>query len=224
MIDNSPGFVLSPGTFQSTLLSALRGLAVLIGGFTAIIGFVGKRDLAGLIGYVQSTDFLPFAAALLAAGSFVWGVWKNYERKKMLLRVEPYVRDSLMSVQRPKPKIKSPPALSILPVLLLVGLTISLSACATAGNVRLDANKAFYTGQVALRAAQQTTLATCTMPPARLVDPCRRALVLLDAGAKAEAVGFTAQQAGNSAGLAGALVVLVALPSQLAELGVLETR
>jgi len=219
-----PKFVLTPGTVQSTLLAALRGLAVLIGGFTAIIGFVGKRDLSGLIVYVQSTDFLPFAAALIAAGSFVWGVWKNYQRKHMLLTIEPFVRDSLMSVKRPAPKTKSPPALSILPVLLLVGLAVGLSGCATTDSVRLNASKAFYTGQVALRAAQQTTLNTCTTPPARLVDPCQRAIALLDKGAKAEAVGFTAQQAGNSAGLANALVVLIALPSQLAELGILEAR
>lgn len=127
MIDHSPGFVLTPGTFQSTALAALRGLAILIGGFTAIVGFVGTRDLQGLIAYVQSSDFLMVAGALISTGSFVWGVWKNYQRKKMLLAVEPYVRDSLLSVQR-KPS-KGPGALAVLPMLLV--LSMMLPGCVT---------------------------------------------------------------------------------------------
>lgn len=145
MIDNSPGFVLTPGTLQSTLLAALRGLAILIGGFTAIIGFVGKRDLAGLIVYVQSSDFLSFSAAAIAGGSFVWGVWKNYQRKKMLLTVEPYVRDSLLSVQR-KPSSR-PGALAILPMFLLLGMM--LGGCATVSSIDLcrgaELRRATYT-------------------------------------------------------------------------------
>jgi hypothetical protein len=145
METNSPNFVITPGTFQSTALAALRGLAILIAGFTAIIGFLGKRDLAGLITYVQSTDFLPFAAAVIAGGSFVWGVWKNYERKKMLLKVEPYVRDSLLSVQR---KSTGPGTLAILPVLLLVGMSFALSACATVSSIDIcrgaDLRRATY--------------------------------------------------------------------------------
>lgn len=217
METNSPNFVITPGTAQSTLLAALRGLAILIAGFTAIIGYIGKRDLAGLVAYVQSTDFLPFAAALIAAGSFAWGVWKNYERKKMLLKVEPYVRDSLLSVQR---KPKGPGALAVLPMLLVFGMM--LSGCATTGGVRLNTDKAFYTAQVAFRSVQQITLTTCTRPPARLVEPCGKAIDLLHTGAQVEATGFAAQQAGRVMDVQSALTVLISLPSQLAALGVLE--
>jgi hypothetical protein len=166
MTTNSPNFVLTPGTFQSTALAALRGLAILIAGFTAIIGFVSRRDLGGLVTYVQSTDFLPFAAAVIAGGSFVWGVWKNYERKKMLLKVEPYVRDSLLSVQR---KSTGPGTLAILPMLLVFGMM--LSGCATVGSIDIcrgaDLRRATYiTAIQAVAALEQSGV---PVPPAAVL-------------------------------------------------------
>lgn len=169
MANTSPGYILTPGTLQSTLLAALRGLAILLAGFTAIIGFVGKRDLAGLITYVQSGDFVPFAAAAIALGSFVWGVWKNYQRKKMLLDVEPFVRDSLLTVQN-KPSSRPGP-LAILPVLLMVGMTFALSACATVSSINIcrgaELRRATYlTAIQAVAAMEQSGL---PVPPAALL-------------------------------------------------------
>ena len=111
-------------------------------------------------------------------------------------------------------------AKALIPVLIAA----SLSACASLGlgnDVRLNANRAFLTGQIALKSAQQSTVAICT-PPTRPVAACDKAIDLLAAGARAEAAGFTAQQAGNSADLQTAITTLVALPAQLVALGILK--
>lgn len=67
---------------QAALFAALRVLSVLIGGWTAFIGFVGKRDLSGLIAYIRSDDFLPVAAAILAVVAFGYGQVKTYLRAR----------------------------------------------------------------------------------------------------------------------------------------------
>lgn len=106
----------------------------------------------------------------------------------------------------------------LLPVLIACA---ALSACA--GSVRLNSNKAFLTAQLALKSAQQTTLSVCSAP-VKPVAVCDTAIDLLHKGAQAEAAGFTAQQAGNTAGLSAAIGTLTNLPSQLVALGILKAN
>lgn len=218
-MDEKP-IILSAGTIQTTLFAALRLLGVLIGGFTAVVGFASRHDLAGLTAYIRSDDFVPVAGALAAVLSAAYGLWKTHQRKAQLLKVEPFVPNRLLQVAD-----KSGGSLNVLlPFAVAICMAGYLSGCATLGTARLDAGKAFYTAQVAFRATQQATLVACTSPVPRLVEPCNRAIEILHEGAKAEAVGFTAQQAGNAGDMQAALTILVALPPQLAALGVLEAR
>lgn len=108
-------------------------------------------------------------------------------------------------------------------IILAAAAVLALSACATTGSVRLNTNRAFLTGQVALKSAQQTTFALCTVPsrPAAL---CDKAIDLLHQGSLAENAGFTAQQSGNAKDLATATQTLVALPAQLVALGILKAN
>lgn len=217
--------IVTAGAIQDTLFAALRVLSVLIGGGTAILGFVSKRDLAGLITYVQSSDFTAVAGALAASVSLAYGLWRTYHRKQALITVAQAVPDSLATVVKKAPAGSNPaaflPVALLFPALLLVG---TLSACATtATDVRLNANKAFLTAQIAFMSAQQTTLALCSAPT-KPVAACNTAIDLLQEGAKAEAAGFTAQQAGNAAGLQAALITLTNLPPQLVALGVLKAN
>lgn len=228
MPDEKPQFTISPSAIQDTLFAGLRILTVLLTGGTAILGFIGKRDLAGLVAYIQSSDFTPVAAALAAVATAAYGLYQTHYKKKALLAVKAsqstIVPDDVLAV---KGGSSTPPSALAIPVLfLLVAVAASplLTACTTLGNdVRLNANKAFYTAQIALKSAQQTTLVFCSAPTKPVVA-CNKAIDLLDKGAKAEAAGFTAQQAGNAADLQTAVTTLTALPSQLADLGVLEAN
>lgn len=227
-MNDKPQFTISPGAIQDTLFAALRILTVLLTGGTAILGFIGKRDLAGLVAYIQSSDFTPVAAALAAIATAAYGLYQTNYKKRALLTVKAsastIVPDDVLSV---KGSSTVPPGALSIPVLfLLIALpaTALLSACATlGGDVRLNANKAFYTAQIALKSTQQTTLALCSAPR-RPLAACNKAIDLLNDAAKAEAAGFTAQQTGNAADLQAAVTTLTALPSQLAALGILEAR
>ncbi len=106
----------------------------------------------------------------------------------------------------------------------LIPVLIGMGGCATtAADVRLNANKGFLTAQIAIKSAQQTTLAVCSQPT-KPVAACDKAVDLLHEGAKAEAAGFTAQQSGNSADLQSAILTLTNLPAQLTALGILKAE
>lgn len=107
--------------------------------------------------------------------------------------------------------------------LLAALLLVSVAGCATTGTVQLKANQAFLTGQVALKSAQQTVQAVCSAPN-RPEPQCDQAIDILHTGAQAEAAGYTAIQAGNSADLNAAVKTLTALPQQLVTLGILKVN
>lgn len=222
-MDQKFPIVVSASAIQTTIFAALRILAVLLGGATAILGFVSQRDLAGLIAYVQSSEFTAVAGALAAVISAGFGLWSTYRHKKNLVTLGRAVPDGIATVVE-----KGSPgggALVLLPVVFLVAASGILSGCATtAESVRLNTNKAFLTAQLALKSSQQSTLAVCSVPAPPLVEPCRKAIDLLHVGARAEAAGFTAQQAGNAADLQTSIVTLTNLPAQLVALGILEAK
>ena len=109
-------------------------------------------------------------------------------------------------------------------VLLALPIMIALAGCATTGSVRLNTNKAFLTADTAFLSVQQTTLALCSVPTSATIDRCNKAIDILHDGAKAEAAGFAAQQAGNSTDLASAVTALANIPAQLVALGILKAK
>jgi len=102
--------------------------------------------------------------------------------------------------------------------LAILGAALALAGCATAGTVRLNADKALLTAQVALKSAQQTTLAACQVPAAP-VAACTSAIDLLHEGARYEAAAVAAQQAGASIDEAAAVANLTNLLAQISALG-----
>lgn len=215
--------MVTAGAIQNTIYAALRILSVLVGGFLAVVGFISQRDLSGLIAYVQSSEFTSVAGAIAAVLSFGYGLWSTYWHKRALETVANTVPDSVATVV--SKKSKTPNVMAMLPMLLVFGMAFALAGCATVGNdVRLNANKAFLTAQIAFKSTQQSTLAVCSVPAPALVQPCGKAIDLLHTGAQAEAAGFTAQQTGNAPDLQTAISTLTNLPAQLVALGVLEAN
>lgn len=104
----------------------------------------------------------------------------------------------------------------------VIGCALALAACTTAGTVRLNADKAFLTAQVAFKSAQQTTLATCSVLNAPTT--CGQAIDILHQGAGIEAAGFSTHQAGTASDEADAVTNLTNLIAQLTQLGVLKAN
>lgn len=85
MADNEvPPIVVNPTPTQDQVSSGIRSAVLVVGAVGAILGFVGKHDLAGLITYLQSAAFLPAAFAIATVGSFLWGQLKTRHRAKQL--------------------------------------------------------------------------------------------------------------------------------------------
>lgn len=215
--------VVSASAIQTTLFAALRIFSVLLGGVTALLGFASKRDLAGLIAYVQSSDFTAVAGALAAVFSVAYGLWHTYRQKADLITVAKAAPDAVATVA--DKGSSGGAALVLLPFGLMLIASGMLSGCATLStDVRLNTNKAFLTAQIAFKSSQQTVLAVCSVPVPAKSAACAKAVDLLHTGAQAEAAGFTAQQAGNATDLQTAIITLTNLPPQLVTLGVLEAN
>lgn len=207
---------------QDAIVAGLRIVAVLLAGVTTLFGLLAKRDLSSLIAWVQSDGFIVFASAAITAGSFLWGVWKTYDRSHKLNTAKSALEGNIQPLEPPVSTLASKfdhmSPLVAIPVLLAI---VALGGCTTAGTVRLNAGRAFYTAQIAFKTAQQSTLVVCTNPAPRLVAPCQEAVSILGTGAKVEATGFAAQQAGNATSLQAAVIALTDIPPRLAALGVL---
>ena len=90
--------IIKPTTITEAAVAGVRILTVLIGGSAAIGGFVSKHDLAGLIAYLQSQQFIPVAGAIAAVATFGYGLWRTYKTKKSLLAVAEAVPDEIATI------------------------------------------------------------------------------------------------------------------------------
>lgn len=96
---DQPPIVISPTTVTNVLSAAARMAVVLSGAVTAIIGFLSKRDLIGLMDYFQSSAFIPVAGAVASALTFGYALWRTWKNKKTLIKVGDAAPDSFAVVQ-----------------------------------------------------------------------------------------------------------------------------
>ena len=95
--NESPPIAVNPSPLNDQIASGIRNLLLAVGVVTAIAGFVAKRDLAGFIVYVQSSEFIQVAGLVLTFGSVAWSQWKTRHRAKQLASVaaHPAVPDAV---------------------------------------------------------------------------------------------------------------------------------
>jgi hypothetical protein len=89
----------SPAMDQAA--ATVRILLLVLGVGTTIAGFVSKRDLAGFIAYVQSSDFITALAVLITVGTFSWSQWKTRHRAKQLAAIaaDPRVPEEVVTLK-----------------------------------------------------------------------------------------------------------------------------
>jgi hypothetical protein len=75
--------VIDPNPINGQIATALRDVGIVVGFLTAIIGFLGKHDLAGLIAYIRSSDALPALGVLMTAAIFVYRQWLSRRETKV---------------------------------------------------------------------------------------------------------------------------------------------
>ena len=102
MADNETPPIVVPATPGPDVIAAsVRLLVMAIGVVTAFAGFVSKRDLAGFITYIQSSDFLAAAGGISAAVAAIWALLKTQHRSIQLTNTakNPLVPDSVIKVE-----------------------------------------------------------------------------------------------------------------------------
>lgn len=99
--NTQPPITVSSSPIADQAASAVRTLLLVLSVVTALAGFFSKRDLAGFVAYVQSSDFITALALLIGAVTFAWGQWKTRHRAKQLANVaaDPRVPDSVISIK-----------------------------------------------------------------------------------------------------------------------------
>lgn len=87
MAEPAAPIVVNPSPVKDQLAAGFRTLIVLLGGISAVMGFLRTHDLAGLIVYLQSDSFIPIIGAASAVGAFLYAQWKTIARKRELVDV-----------------------------------------------------------------------------------------------------------------------------------------
>ena len=96
--------IVKPTTIVDAVVAGARVTTVLIGGATAIAGFLSRHDLNGLITYFQSNQFVPVAGAIAAIATFGYGMWKTWHTKKSLIALVDAVPDEIAILKQEQPK------------------------------------------------------------------------------------------------------------------------
>jgi hypothetical protein len=101
--NEAPQIVVNPSPTTDQAQSAIRTVLLVVSAITAITTLASKRDLAGFIVYVQSSDFLQVASIVATAVTFAWGQWKTRHRAKQLAAVaaDPRVPDAVATLKGP---------------------------------------------------------------------------------------------------------------------------
>lgn len=102
MADQPPApIVVNPSPVKEQIAAGFRTLIVLLGGISAVMGFLGKHDLAGLIVYLQSDGFIPIIGAVSAVGAFVYAQWRTVMRKREVVTITAAAPDDVAVVAQP---------------------------------------------------------------------------------------------------------------------------
>ena len=90
--------VVDPSSTAALIIQTLRQAGVMIGGGTAIAGFVSHRDLTGFLAYVRSDSIIPVVGALTAFAAWGWSLWRTWDNKRKLVIAANAAPDSVAVV------------------------------------------------------------------------------------------------------------------------------
>jgi len=107
-----PQLKINPSAIRTLILMLIRVVAIVCTALGVIIAFVRTKDLAGLINWIKSEDFLQFLAALGLLASFAASVWTTLSRKWREVYLAHHVPDKIAIVVAPSPA----PSVEALPV------------------------------------------------------------------------------------------------------------
>lgn len=78
---------INPSAVAAHVPVLIRQVLLVVGGIIAAIGFLSRRDMAGLWNYLQTDEFLTVAATAVTLGTLAWGQWKAHKDRARLVTI-----------------------------------------------------------------------------------------------------------------------------------------
>jgi len=107
---NKP-YEINPSAIAAHVPVLLRQVLLVVGGVIAAVGFLSRRDMAGLWAYLQTDDFATVAATAATLGTLAYGQWKAHKDRARLVAIAESAPDAVAVVTAPTP----PPAIEAEP-------------------------------------------------------------------------------------------------------------
>lgn len=95
--DDQP-IVVDPSAKVAMLVTALRQIALVVGGAGTVIGFAKGHDIKGALDYVLSSDFAVAMSAIATIAVFVYGQFRVIWDRRKLITVAGHVDDRVAIV------------------------------------------------------------------------------------------------------------------------------
>jgi hypothetical protein len=91
--------IVNPSAIPAQVATIARDVGVVIGALTAIGGFVQKRDLQGLLTFLQDNAFVSALGLVLTAGILVYRQWSTRRTNAKLKTLEPYAPSEVATLK-----------------------------------------------------------------------------------------------------------------------------
>jgi len=95
----SEPIIVNDRAIRDFIVTALRYIATIVGGVSAVFGLMASRDLVGLILYFNGAEGLALIGAIVAIGTTIYGAWKAYSNKTKLVTVAHAADDDVAVVK-----------------------------------------------------------------------------------------------------------------------------
>lgn len=97
-LDTPPPIQVTDGTAREQAGAFTRDVALVLAALPALLAFLGKRDVIGLVTWLSSVEGLPTLGAIVAGAIFVWRQVITRWTKRKLITVATHVDDSVATV------------------------------------------------------------------------------------------------------------------------------
>ena len=97
--DVSTPIVISPSSIGAQLAAAARIITILVAGFGVLMKLLSAKDLAGAYVWFHTTEGAGFVAAAVAAGTFVYSMYKTWKRHQKMVVLAAVAPDSVAQVK-----------------------------------------------------------------------------------------------------------------------------
>lgn len=96
--DTTPPIEVTNSVTPEQLYTLIRQLVLVFGGFATLLGLLKTHDIAGILAFLRSSDFLTAAIAVVTVAVAIYGNLATRWRKKQLIVAARAAPDTIAKV------------------------------------------------------------------------------------------------------------------------------